>query len=156
MFALKIFCVTYSYLQTIRRIVCKFMHLLPNCCVIFPLHHRGLVSGKPRFILLPVQNLVLQSGRHRRPVLLGPVLQPRVRADHVFVSLFNHDNRSVLDCSHLPHVIPYANSGNLEVTTQFLTEIDKLIQLIESPIFACKFTRPRAHRLLASNFKISG
>lgn len=29
-------------------------------------------------------------------------------------------------------------SGNLEVTVEFLTEIDKLVQLIESPIFACK------------------
>lgn len=29
-------------------------------------------------------------------------------------------------------------SGNLEVTVEFLIEIDKLVQLIESPIFACK------------------
>lgn len=29
-------------------------------------------------------------------------------------------------------------SGNLEVTVEFLTEIDKLVQLLESPIFACK------------------
>ena len=31
------------------------------------------------------------------------------------------------------------NSGNLEVTVDFLTEIDQLVQLIESPIFACKY-----------------
>lgn len=29
-------------------------------------------------------------------------------------------------------------SGDLEITVEFLTEIDKLVQLIESPIFACK------------------
>lgn len=31
------------------------------------------------------------------------------------------------------------NSGNLEITVDYLVEIDKLVQLIESPIFACKF-----------------
>ena len=31
------------------------------------------------------------------------------------------------------------SSGNLEVTVDFLTEIDKLVQLIESPIFTCKW-----------------
>ena len=30
-------------------------------------------------------------------------------------------------------------SGDLEVTVEFLMEIDKLVQLIESPIFTCKF-----------------
>lgn len=29
-------------------------------------------------------------------------------------------------------------SGELEITVEFITEIDKLVQLIESPIFACK------------------
>lgn len=29
--------------------------------------------------------------------------------------------------------------ANLEITVEFLTEMDKLVQLIESPIFACKF-----------------
>lgn len=29
-------------------------------------------------------------------------------------------------------------SGNLEVNTQFLSQIDKLVQMIESPIFTCK------------------
>jgi len=29
-------------------------------------------------------------------------------------------------------------SGSLEVTVDFLTEIDRLVQLIESPIFTCK------------------
>ena len=31
------------------------------------------------------------------------------------------------------------SSGQLEVTVDFLVEIDKLVQLIESPIFTCKF-----------------
>ena len=31
-------------------------------------------------------------------------------------------------------------SGDLEVTVDFLTEIDKLVQLIESPIFTCEST----------------
>jgi len=30
-------------------------------------------------------------------------------------------------------------SGDLEVTVNFLTEIDQLVQLIESPIFACEY-----------------
>ena len=30
-------------------------------------------------------------------------------------------------------------SGDLEVTVEFLTEIDKLVQLLESPIFTCKY-----------------
>lgn len=30
-------------------------------------------------------------------------------------------------------------SGNLEITVDYLVEIDKLVQLIESPIFACEF-----------------
>lgn len=29
--------------------------------------------------------------------------------------------------------------GDIEITLDFLTEIDKLVQLIESPIFTCKF-----------------
>lgn len=35
---------------------------------------------------------------------------------------------------------------DLEVTVQFLTEIDQLVQLIESPIFACKFNRLLYHK----------
>lgn len=31
-----------------------------------------------------------------------------------------------------------ASSGDLEVTVDFLTEVDKLVQLIECPIFTCK------------------
>lgn len=32
-------------------------------------------------------------------------------------------------------------SGNLEITVDYLVEIDKLVQLIESPIFACELTK---------------
>lgn len=34
--------------------------------------------------------------------------------------------------------ISNADSADIEVTVEFLTELDKLVQLIESPIFACK------------------
>ena len=30
-------------------------------------------------------------------------------------------------------------SGNQDITLDFLVEIDKLIQLIESPVFACNY-----------------
>jgi hypothetical protein len=39
------------------------------------------------------------------------------------------------------HPFFYFNSGNLEVTVDFLTEIDQWVQLIESPIFACKYRK---------------
>ena len=34
----------------------------------------------------------------------------------------------------------YSISGQLEVNVEFLIQIDKLVQLIESPIFTCKYT----------------
>lgn len=34
------------------------------------------------------------------------------------------------------------SSGELEVTVDFLTEVDKLVQLIECPIFTCKEETP--------------
>lgn len=34
------------------------------------------------------------------------------------------------------------DSGDLEITVDFLTEVDKLVQLIESPIFACEYLCP--------------
>lgn len=34
------------------------------------------------------------------------------------------------------------SSGDLEVTVDFLTEVDKLVQLIECPIFTCKEESP--------------
>lgn len=34
------------------------------------------------------------------------------------------------------------SSGDLEVTVDFLTEVDKLVQLIECPIFTCKEETP--------------
>ena len=37
------------------------------------------------------------------------------------------------------HLTLTVTSGDLEVTVEFLTEIDKLVQLIESPIFTCKY-----------------
>ena len=40
-------------------------------------------------------------------------------------------NIGFLDC---------CNSGDLEVTVDFLTDVDKLVQLIESPIFTCRYS----------------
>lgn len=34
--------------------------------------------------------------------------------------------------------LDHVPSGDLEVTVDFLTEVDKLVQLIECPIFTCK------------------
>lgn len=34
--------------------------------------------------------------------------------------------------------IAYVCSADLEITVEFLAEVDKLVQMIESPIFACK------------------
>lgn len=39
-------------------------------------------------------------------------------------------------------------SGDLEITVEFITEIDKLVQLIESPIFACKFSSVKKKKIL--------
>lgn len=47
--------------------------------------------------------------------------------------MFNHINRYTIDI-----FLNILNSGELEITVDFLSEIDKLIQLIESPIFSCK------------------
>lgn len=32
----------------------------------------------------------------------------------------------------------FIDSADLEVTVEFLVEVDKLVQMIESPIFACE------------------
>ena len=46
--------------------------------------------------------------------------------------------------------------ANLEITVEFLTEMDKLVQLIESPIFACKFFKwnapPESHKNQLQHF----
>ena len=34
------------------------------------------------------------------------------------------------------------NSAELEMTVNILIQIDKLVQLIESPVFTCKFKPP--------------
>lgn len=43
------------------------------------------------------------------------------------------------------------SSGDLEVTVDFLTEVDKLVQLIECPIFTCKDHMEPFHNLLSSS-----
>ena len=41
-----------------------------------------------------------------------------------------------LSAAHV--VFAFLSSAEIEVTVDFLVEIDKLVQLIESPIFTCK------------------
>ena len=38
------------------------------------------------------------------------------------------------------------SSGNIEITVDMLTEIDQLVQLIESPVFACNL--PNVHLMI--------
>lgn len=45
----------------------------------------------------------------------------------------------VMASSQIEIPLTEAPSGDLEVTVDFLTEVDKLVQLIECPIFTCKF-----------------
>lgn len=35
------------------------------------------------------------------------------------------------------------NSGELDMTVNILIQVDKLVQLIESPVFTCKLPMPR-------------
>ncbi|XP_026320504.1 protein VAC14 homolog isoform X2 [Hyposmocoma kahamanoa] len=62
-----------------------------------------------------------------------------------------HSGVSLLALCLLTHNYGHCNAlistfGDLEITVDFLTEVDKLVQLIESPIFACECERrePRA------------
>lgn len=43
-------------------------------------------------------------------------------------------------CFFVSSLLNTVLSGDLEITVDFLKEIDKLVQLIESPIFACRLT----------------
>lgn len=77
--------------------------------------------------------LVELSHIHVIPVFVIPMLSTCLSARYSFVSSFVETQRSLeIYLSSLPI------SGNLEITMEFLVEIDKLVQLIESPIFACK------------------
>lgn len=44
---------------------------------------------------------------------------------------------------HTPHLAEatVSSSADLEVTVSLLIQIDKLVQLLESPVFTCKFHR---------------
>jgi hypothetical protein len=37
----------------------------------------------------------------------------------------------------IPRTIYANDSGDLEITVQFLIQVDKLVQIIESPVFTC-------------------
>jgi len=87
--------------------------------------------------------LVSQSGRDSCPVSPVATLPTRVQHHSIFVSFilffsFYHCFHYLNECFKDLDAISVCISENIEVTVEFLTEIDKLVQLIESPIFTCK------------------
>lgn len=95
-------------------------------------------------VSLPV--LVQLSHFHVIPVLVIPVLPTCLSTRYSLVSTFiatQWQRQRTLNCQSLLY------SGNLEITMEFLVEIDKLVQLIESPIFACKsrYSQIQSNRL---------
>jgi hypothetical protein len=40
-------------------------------------------------------------------------------------------------CMFSNHGLLLMNSGDLEITVQFLIQVDKLVQILESPVFTC-------------------
>ncbi len=68
---------------------------------------------------------------------LDSKLSSGIESHTAFVS-YMHSINQLIEFVLIRHSFFYFNSGNLEVTVDFLTEIDQLVQLIESPIFACK------------------
>lgn len=64
------------------------------------------------------------------------MLSTRIGIGHFVVSKPFYSQSRIYNIIFL--IFPQINSGDLEVTVEFLVEMDKLVQLIESPIFACK------------------
>lgn len=54
------------------------------------------------------------------------------------MSITRHADKRM--CFFVSSLLNTVLSGDLEITVDFLKEIDKLVQLIESPIFACRLT----------------
>lgn len=88
-------------------------------------------------------------------IALSPraMLPTRIGTGRFVVSRFSTTCPKHAFISILIFIFVYqSNSGDLEVTVEFLVEMDKLVQLIESPIFACKFSRriPDAMKIVLS------
>lgn len=68
--------------------------------------------------------------------------------EHVFPSLQTPPQQRPLTEMGSPgsSFLDHPPSGDLEVTVDFLTEVDKLVQLIECPIFTCKSPAPGAQQ----------
>jgi hypothetical protein len=73
------------------------------------------------------------AGRIGRLVLIDEELRSRRSVDSIVVSQFFFNFFSLIKIKILFHF-----SSDIEITVDFLTEVDKLIQLLESPIFTCK------------------
>ena len=81
--------------------------------------------------------LVSQSSCYRGFVPPVSKLRPGFGSYPSFVIFSDFDSLSRLRVKIIGFLF-IRFSGDLEVTVNFLTEIDQLVQLIESPIFACK------------------
>lgn len=72
------------------------------------------------------------------------VLSPKITT---FINFHWHKFHCELHCYDFEYLLILSQyfpehlfSGDIEITTEFLVDVDKLIQLIESPIFTCKFS----------------
>lgn len=81
---------------------------------------------------MSVQMLVTLSHFHVIAVSIIAMLSTRVPTRYPLVSIPKLRNVFICYCTNLERFF----SGDLEITMEFLLEIDKLVQLIESPIFA--------------------
>jgi hypothetical protein len=80
---------------------------------------------------MPLQELVVLPYINHLHLSACQLLSARLRFSVDIVSLSEK-----IKWDHFMTCICF--SGNLEMTVDYLEEIDKLIQLIESPIFACE------------------
>jgi len=75
---------------------------------------------------------VSQCRRHILALPTGPSIRAGISASSGLVSL-----QVVVHCLHANQL-----SADLEMTVNMLIQIDKLVQLIESPVFTCMFLKP--------------
>lgn len=90
-------------------------------------------------VQVPVQIMGTLSNIHAVAMPASAMLSTCLTIGHSVVSYsYSSTIQAALsDIHNNYHSFPIF-SGDLEVTVEFLVEMDKLVQLIESPIFACK------------------
>lgn len=101
-----------------------------NCC--FLSSEVGIVISVPVYVLGALSSL------HAIPLPISSMLSTCIGAGCAivcFLAIYLTLVYSNFDF--------FFNSGDIEVTVEFLIEMDKLVQLIESPIFACKLIKTR-------------